>query len=195
MLCISAPINAAGWWPAKSREDYRSATPAWEDGTLLSLGNLEGTHLKLQLKSEASTSGHVCEFKDMLGRLGDKWSMLTMFTLAKANSPRLRFSELKRRLPGISRRMLSSTLRQLERDGVLSRHVFAEIPPRVEYQLTSLGKELLMPVRDLIVWLEGHWDQIQSARGRFDRGMDSSLQEASDTRIAPQTTGAADVPI
>jgi DNA-binding HxlR family transcriptional regulator len=141
---------------------------------LFSLDNFEGTLLKQQPKHEVPHAAQACEFKDMLDRVGDKWSMLTMFTLKKAPSQRLRFSALKRELPGISQRMLSRTLRQFERDGILTRHVFAEIPPRVEYQLTPLGVDLLMPVRDLIVWLENHWDQILTARGKFDCRIDAS---------------------
>src|SRR5438445_12657458 len=80
---------------------------------------------------------------------------------------RARFSELKRRIPGISQRMLTATLRSLERDGLLTRHVYAEVPPRVEYAPTPLGKQFMQPVRGLVTWLQAHWSAIRAARERF----------------------------
>jgi DNA-binding HxlR family transcriptional regulator len=74
-----------------------------------------------------------------------------------------RFSGLKRSIPGISQRMLTATVRNLERDGLLTRHVYPEVPPRVEYQLTALGRGLMDPVRGLVTWLQSHWPAIRSA--------------------------------
>lgn len=104
----------------------------------------------------------------MLSRIGDKWSLLVILRLEKSPGQRARFSDLKRAIPGISQRMLTATLRSLERDGMLTRHVFPEVPPRVEYQLTALGKELMKPVRGLVYWLEANWPAIRGARDRFD---------------------------
>src|SRR5712692_11439491 len=78
--------------------------------------------------------------REVLDRVGDKWSLLVIVMLEQRPTPRARFSELKRSIPGISQRMLTATLRRLERDGLLTRHIYAEVPPRVEYALTPLGK-------------------------------------------------------
>src|SRR5258706_1499024 len=93
------------------------------------------------------TAHHDCEFREVLDRVGDKWSLLVIAMLEQRPMARARFSELKRSIPGISQRMLTATLRSLERDGLLTRHVYAEVPPRVEYALTPLGKQFMQPVR------------------------------------------------
>ena len=111
---------------------------------------------------------HDCEFRDMLSRIGDKWSLLVIVILEGMPGRRGRFSDLKRRIPGISQRMLTATVRHLERDGMLTRHVYAEVPPRVEYQLTALGRGLMDPVRGLVSWLQSNWPVIRSSRDRFD---------------------------
>jgi len=114
------------------------------------------------------TAHHHCEFREVLDRVGDKWSLLVIAMLEERLTARARFSELKRSIPGISQRMLTATLRSLERDGLLTRHVYAEIPPRVEYALTPLGKQFMQPVRELVTWPQTHW----SRTGR--RGNDST---------------------
>jgi DNA-binding HxlR family transcriptional regulator len=111
---------------------------------------------------------HDCEFRDMLSRIGDKWSLLVILILEGLPQKRGRFSDLKRSIPGISQRMLTATVRNLERDGMLTRHVFAEVPPRVEYELTSLGRGLMDPVRGLVTWLQSNWPVIRTSRDRFD---------------------------
>jgi DNA-binding HxlR family transcriptional regulator len=113
------------------------------------------------------TAHHDCEFREVLDRVGDKWSLLVIAMLEE-RPPRARFSELKRSIPGISQRMLTATLRSLERDGLLTRHVYAEVPPRVEYALTPLGKQFMQPVRGLVTWLQAHWSTIRAARDQFD---------------------------
>ena len=115
------------------------------------------------------TAHHDCAFREMLGRVGDKWSLLVIAMLEQRPIQRARFSELKRAVPGISQRMLTATLRSLERDGLLTRHIYAEVPPRVEYQLTPLGKRFMQPVRVLVDWLQLNWSAIRTARERFDR--------------------------
>ena len=87
----------------------------------------------------------------------------------------MRFSELKRSIPGVSQRMLTATLRNLERDGLLTRRLFPEIPPRVEYQLTALGKNLISPVSGLMGWIQSNWNGIKKARSDFDRKKLSNL--------------------
>ena len=113
-------------------------------------------------------SHHDCDFRDMLSRVGDKWSLLVIFILKGRPAFRGRFSDLKRSIPGISQRMLTATVRNLERDGMLTRHVYAEVPPRVEYELTPLGRGLTEPVLGLVSWLQSNWPAIRSARDRFD---------------------------
>src|ERR1700681_3971159 len=115
------------------------------------------------------TAHHDCEFREVLDRVGDKWSLLVIYMLEQRPTQRARFSELKRSIPGISQRMLTATLRSLERDGLLTRHVYAEVPPRVEYQLTPLGRQFMQPVRALVTWLQMNQAAIRAARDRFDR--------------------------
>ncbi len=119
-------------------------------------------------KTPAVPAHHDCDFRDMLSRVGDKWSLLVIAMLEGMPQRRGRFSDLKRSIPGISQRMLTATVRNLERDGMLTRHVYPEVPPRVEYQLTALGKELMDPVRGLVSWLQKNWPVIRGARERFD---------------------------
>lgn len=103
--------------------------------------------------------------RDVLNRVGDKWSMLVIGLLG--DGPK-RFSDLKRSIEAISQRMLTLTLRALERDGLVTRTLFPTIPPRVDYALTPLGKTLIKPVRALVVWAQEHRQQIQDARDAFD---------------------------
>jgi DNA-binding HxlR family transcriptional regulator len=109
-----------------------------------------------------------CAFRSFLDRVADKWSLLLISKLEQAPGQRARFSELKRSIPGISQRMLTITLRNLERDGLLLRHYFPEIPPRVEYELTPLGEDLQAPIRDFVDWIRRNWGAIENARNRFD---------------------------
>lgn len=117
---------------------------------------------------------NVCSNKDplavreLLTKVGDKWSIFILLTLRKLPKSRARFSELERAIPGISQRMLTLTLRNLERDGLVTRELFPEVPPRVEYEITSLGKSLLEPLQGLVDWVTGHWDQVRKAQSRFD---------------------------
>ncbi len=103
--------------------------------------------------------------REVLNRVGDKWSVLLVGLLG--DGPR-RFSELKRTIEGISQRMLTLTLRGLERDGLVTRTVSPTVPPRVDYELTEMGRTLLKPVRALAAWANDHRTQIQAARDRFD---------------------------
>lgn len=101
----------------------------------------------------------------VLARVGDKWSVLVIMLLG--GGPR-RFNELKRMIGGISQRMLTLTLRGLERDGLVTRTVFPTVPPRVDYELTDLGRGLSMPVMGLGEWAKQHIPDIASAREKFD---------------------------
>jgi DNA-binding HxlR family transcriptional regulator len=105
--------------------------------------------------------------RDILNRVGDKWSVLIISLLGNGS---LRFSELLRATEGISQRMLTLTLRGLERDGLVTRSVEPTTPPRVDYALTPLGRTLLDPIRALAAWAGEHRVAIQNARNRYDTG-------------------------
>ncbi|RYG70413.1 transcriptional regulator [bacterium] len=107
-------------------------------------------------------------FRELLTKVGDKWSILILLGLSMMANDRARFSELGRMMPPISERMLSLTLRNLERDGLVTREVFAEVPPRVEYQLTSMGKSLLPALQGLVDWVAQNADQVNISRAVFD---------------------------
>src|ERR1700677_1310670 len=102
---------------------------------------------------------------DVLARIGDKWSVLVVSRLGEGP---VRFNELRRSIGGISQRMLTLTLRGLERDGLITRTVFPTIPPRVDYALTPLGRDLLNPVSALGEWATRNQLKIARARERFD---------------------------
>jgi DNA-binding HxlR family transcriptional regulator len=106
-----------------------------------------------------------CAIRDVLDRIGDKWSMLMIMQLAMQSQ---RFSELHRAIPDISKRMLTQTLRDLERDGLITRHVFHTRPPTVEYRLAPLGQSLLDPMAALIDWADRRYSDIHAARVRFN---------------------------
>jgi DNA-binding HxlR family transcriptional regulator len=110
----------------------------------------------------------VCAPHDLLARLGDKWTILTMGLLSLAPGNRLRFSEIKAGVEGISQRMLTLTLRSLERDGLVLRHVFAEVPPRVEYELTDMGRSMLPSLEGFTGWMHANWPEIEKARKTYD---------------------------
>jgi DNA-binding HxlR family transcriptional regulator len=104
--------------------------------------------------------------REVLNRVGDKWSVFIVGLLG--DGPR-RFSELRRMIDGISQRMLTLTLRGLERDGLVTRTIYPTIPPRVDYALTPLGQTLLVPVQVLAAWAQEHRPEIQRARDEFDQ--------------------------
>lgn len=106
---------------------------------------------------------------DILNRIGDKWSVMVV---AQLGSGTLRFSEIRRAVDGISQRMLTLTLRNLERDGLVVRTVYPEIPPRVEYRLTALGETLLGPIYALWDWAAAHGEDIAHARAAYDEARD-----------------------
>jgi DNA-binding HxlR family transcriptional regulator len=109
--------------------------------------------------------GRCLATREVLNRVGDKWSVLIVGTLG--GGPR-RFSDLRRSIEGISQRVLTLTLRGLERDGLVKRTVFPTIPPRVDYELTKQGLTLLEPIRALSDWADDNRMTVQAARDRFD---------------------------
>src|SRR5262245_481357 len=108
---------------------------------------------------------------EVLARVGDKWTILVVNELGQG--PR-RFNEIRRALGSISQRMLTLTLRNLERDGLVTRTVFPTIPPKVEYELTTLGRSLLVPVSGIGLWARQNREAIQDARKRFDTTADNA---------------------
>ncbi|MET9794258.1 winged helix-turn-helix transcriptional regulator [Nocardiopsis alba] len=108
-------------------------------------------------------------FRSVLTRIGDKWSVMLVGMLHEGP---LRFTELKNMTPGISGRMLTHTLRQLERDGLVEREIFAEVPPRVVYRSTPLGKSLAGPVLAIAAWASVHQEEIIANRERYDASED-----------------------
>ncbi|MFK4132829.1 winged helix-turn-helix transcriptional regulator [Pseudomonas luteola] len=108
---------------------------------------------------------HDCPIRDVLDRVGDAWSVLAVF---KLDSGPLRFNELKRQIDGISQRMLTVTLRNLERDGLITRTVIPSTPPQVEYALTGIGQSLVIPIRALADWAAQSQPIIQQARDTYD---------------------------
>lgn len=112
---------------------------------------------------------------DILNRIGDKWSVMIV---AHLRGGTMRFSEIKRSVDGISQRMLTLTLRNLERDGLVTRVVYPEVPPRVEYTLTPLGQTLTRPIEALWDWASAHQDDIARARQRYDHAQDGDIRKA-----------------
>ena len=108
-----------------------------------------------------------CHAREMLVRIADKWSMYVIHVLS-SESP-LRFNELKRRINGVSQRMLTVTLRGLERDGLVRRTLYPQVPPRVEYELTKLGETLRGIVCSVVTWTENHLPEVDAAREQFDK--------------------------
>ncbi|MDR3463010.1 MAG: helix-turn-helix domain-containing protein [Beijerinckiaceae bacterium] len=105
--------------------------------------------------------------RELLTKIGDKWTIFLVLSLDLLGG-RARFSELERAIPGISQRMLSVTLKNLERDGMVIRELFPEVPPRVEYETTDLGKSLLSPTQGLVDWAKANWEQVREAQVKFD---------------------------
>lgn len=118
------------------------------------------------MKPELFMATPVCQaVTDILSRVGDKWTVLVVSYLG--NGP-MRFNELKRTVTGISQKMLTTTLRSLERDGFVLRTVYPGVPAKVEYQLTDLGRDLLVPVRGLSAWAIANETRVKQARSRYD---------------------------
>jgi DNA-binding HxlR family transcriptional regulator len=121
---------------------------------------------------------------DILNRIGDKWSVMVVGHLTRKT---MRFNELRHSIGGISQRMLTLTLRNLERDGLVTRTVFPEIPPRVEYQLTELGRTLTDPLDTLWNWAALHMASVNEARANYDRVHDAAAASKPERRYAGAT--------
>jgi DNA-binding HxlR family transcriptional regulator len=125
--------------------------------------------------SETAPAVDSCRVRTVLNRIGDKWAIYVVDRLGQG--PR-RFSELNRGIDGITARMLTVTLRGLERDGMITRTVHAAVPPRVDYELTSLGETLLDTIGQLVAWADEHLGEIEAARADYDaRSCPSACQD------------------
>jgi DNA-binding HxlR family transcriptional regulator len=134
--------------------------------------------LQARLDQSMPTMAQLCTsddptlFRSLLSRIGDKWTLLVIGVLGEE---RRRFTELFEIIPGISRRMLTVTLRALERDGLVTRTLYAEMPPRVEYELTALGRSLQMVTLTLGDWVSEHQHTIMGNRQAFDDVADEAV--------------------
>ena len=141
---ISAPGDVAVPCPSEDEPPLGSIFHAWQD---------------------KGFDAAACPVRNVLNRIGDKWTLLALVALA--SRPR-RFSELHRAIPDISKRMLTQTLRELERDGLADRQVFPTKPPKVQYSLSPLGLSVLKPLAALVGWADESYAAIRDARQRFD---------------------------
>ena len=117
---------------------------------------------------QAAHNPSACRAREVLQRVGDKWSVYVIDLLGQAAGGTMRFSELHRAIDGITSRMLTVTLRGLERDGIVSRTIHPVIPPRVDYELTPLGRTLLDTIGQLVSWTDAHLLEIDAARAAYD---------------------------
>jgi DNA-binding HxlR family transcriptional regulator len=122
---------------------------------------------KQKLPAQNCHSSHDCAaIRRILGRIGDKWSLYIVGTLQAGP---MRFNEIRRSIEGLSQRMLTLTLRGLERDGLVTRKVYPTKPPSVEYDLTNLGRTLLEPVNGLVTWVQKSQAAIEQAQVKYDK--------------------------
>jgi DNA-binding HxlR family transcriptional regulator len=164
---VSRTLSQSTLLVSKRYRDTMSKRVSAQEGTLK-----KPSHLKVPVQKKcASTFGdlpaEVCQsVGEVLARVGDKWSILTIAMLARGS---MRFSELKRSIGSISQKVLTTTVRGLERDGYVSRKVTPTIPPRVDYELTELGRDVLVPVTTLAQWALLSRKRVEAARADFDR--------------------------
>ena len=122
----------------------------------------------LSLGARGDLFDPACPTRKLLDRIGTKWTSMVVKVLAEAHPQEVRFAELGRRMPGVSKKMLSQTLRDLERDGLVARRVEPTVPPQVHYALTPLGLSLEEPLANLRLWAEAHMRQIDQAGLEYD---------------------------
>lgn len=160
----AAAAIAAG---LERRAGARLAAPSRRRSALvLVTPSLPSPAVRAASRRKARSGIQACPVRDVLDQIGDKWSTLIVQTLAPGPQ---RFGALRRAVPDISQRMLTQTLRDLQRDGLVSRTVFPTVPPSVEYRLTPLGASLLEPLRGLIAWAEANHAAITASRQAFER--------------------------
>ena len=125
----------------------------------MTMGNKEETPKRVFHNTED------CPIRNVVAQIGDKWSVLILFALVDGAD---RFNSLKSRVVGISQRMLTQTLRDLEREGYVTRTVYPEVPVKVEYDLTELGRDLVKPLYQLVSWADSHHAEIKHSRKTYD---------------------------
>jgi len=123
------------------------------------------THLSVTMKHHPSVLNQHCPSRRVLDIVADKWAVIVIYALSQGTR---RFGELQRQVEGVSQKMLTQTLRGMERDGLVHRRVYAVVPPRVEYSLTPLGETLVAPLRALCGWAEAHLWEVERARESYD---------------------------
>lgn len=139
-----------------------------EEGTSKSPGHLDSTEAQAAADDcvQQWDPREDCDVRQILDRIADKWSLMVISLLDERC---LRFTELRRAIDGVSQRMLTVTLRHLERDGLVRRTVHPVVPPRVDYELTALGRTLHETIQALVTWTEQHQGEIAAARDAYDR--------------------------
>ena len=143
--------------------DAQDAVPARTEHITPQMRNALADVISCVTTGELNTG--TCPVRDVLDRVSGKWASLLMMALGVRPH---RFGELKRAVPDISQRMLTQTLRDLQRDGLISRHVFATVPPSVEYRLTQMGESMVPPFMVLAAWANKNHDAIRAARMAYD---------------------------
>lgn len=127
--------------------------------------NREPNGTKGKVEKRVFHNNEACPIRNVVAQIGDKWSMLILFALVEGAD---RFNSLKSRIVGISQRMLTQTLRDLEREGYVTRTVYPEVPVKVEYDLTKMGRDLVKPLYQLVSWAEVHQEEITRSRKAYD---------------------------
>ena len=125
-----------------------------------------------------------CPSRGLLAQIADKWTVLVLGILIERTT---RFNELRRRVEGISQKMLTQTLRDLERRGLVARVIYAEVPPRVEYSLTPLGRSLVKVLGALTDWAETHTAQVMAAQQRFDERQSKTRRLPATSQVSTRT--------
>ena len=142
---------------------------------------------RLKRPAELEHTPANCHAREMLARIGDKWSVYVIHVLDDPGT--LRFNELRSQVDGISQRMLTVTLRGMERDGLVTRTVYPEVPPRVEYALTNLGATLRQLVRGLVEWSGAHLTEVDASRAAYDARNRRSTKSAPLGQPTPSISG------
>lgn len=162
-----------------SSVDARSSGRSWQEGTREFYTSHRETMAARTVKSPEASSTKEALVREMLERVADKWTLLVIDALEGQTD--VRFSRLRQRIGDVSQKMLTKTLRQLERDGLVTRRVHAEVPPRVDYRLTPLGKSLGEAVCSVWTWVETHLQAVERSRRSYDTAA-SLRSNASPTR-------------
>ncbi len=147
------------------------------------------TKSKIKRPAELEYTPGNCHARDVLARVGDTWSVYIIHMLGDAKT--MRFNELRREVDGISQRMLTVALRGLERDGLVDRVIYPEVPPRVEYSLTPLGATLRQLIRGLVAWSGDHVDEVDVAREKYDKKHGPPKRVGVAERMAARRTAGA----